>query len=124
MNHLLQRVVDLLTKNPVFRNSDEKLMSEVWYEDMVVLSQETRTHYLTFLRLLGEGKLTPYESITRMRRKAQELHPELRGSNYHSRLDNQESVKDDLRNTKAKTAKAGLKVHQSFHDQSISPGTL
>jgi hypothetical protein len=41
-------------------------------------------------------KLPSMESITRARRKLQELHPELRGLKYDKRQNNQKIYKQDL----------------------------
>jgi hypothetical protein len=58
--------------------------------------QQTTLPAQKFLRILADGQLTSSDSITRMRRKAQEEHPELRGAKYNQRQDRQSSGKKDL----------------------------
>jgi len=48
------------------------------------------------LKLVVDGHLSSTESITRARRKCQELYPELRGVNYNKRQANQSDVKKQL----------------------------
>ena len=48
------------------------------------------------MKMYYEGKLTNSDSITRARRKVQELCPELRGKVYKARQANQEKVKKEL----------------------------
>lgn len=61
-----------------------------------------------FLTMFSKGELPSFESCTRVRRKLQEKHPELRGTNYKERKaeeakvieqvggDNWETLVDDL----------------------------
>ena len=58
--------------------------------------QQTTLPAQKFLRILADGQLTSSDSITRMRRKAQEENPELRGAKYNQRQDRQSLVKKDL----------------------------
>jgi hypothetical protein len=90
-------VIELLTKYPTFRDSDEQLVAWIWGLEMNAKGYSTGTlPTQKFLRILADGQLTSSDSITRMRRKAQEEHPELRGTKYNQRQDRQSSVKKDL----------------------------
>ena len=90
-------VFELLTKYPTFRDSDEQLVAWIWGLEMNNKGYSTgNLPAQKFLRILADGQLTSSDSITRMRRKAQEEHPELRGAKYNQRQDKQSSVKKDL----------------------------
>jgi hypothetical protein len=91
------RVKRVLQDNPSTRNNDNKLTAIIWSQDL--RQQGKDANLLTaqgFMKMYYEGKLTNSDSITRARRKLQELHPELRGKNYQARQANQEKVKKDL----------------------------
>lgn len=64
------RVKELLVRNPKLRDSDKQLIWEIWFgeREMIMVSK------FDFM------KLESAESITRARRKVQEIHPELRAS--------------------------------------------
>ena len=68
-------VKDLLTKYPDLRDSDRKLIWAVcWKKQLIQVNEEkmlSRMLYMNFLQAPS------FESITRARRKVQELHPEL-----------------------------------------------
>ena len=48
------------------------------------------------LRLYVSDKLVSFESVSRARRKVQEIHKELRGKKYKERQNHQEQVKEVL----------------------------
>jgi len=87
---LYDRVKKLLQNYPQTRDSDDKLVAIIWGED-TVLEQKN------ILILLADEKLLSYDSISRARRKVQELCPELRGKRYYQRQGLQVEVKKDLR---------------------------
>lgn len=90
-------VIELLTQYPTFRDSDEQLVAWIWGLEMNTKGYSTGTlPTQKFLRILADGQLTSSDSITRVRRKAQEENPELRGAKYNQRQANQEKVKKDL----------------------------
>jgi len=85
-------VIDLLERYPVLRDSDDRLVANVW-------GSETKqiTSRQGFLQTLADESLTSYQSISRCRRKLQEQQPELRGKNYKARQAEQEPVKKEIR---------------------------
>ena len=93
MSSVLDRVIDLLTKFPPLRDSDERLAATIW-------NSQINTDDLTSKELLlqfAEGKLQSYESISRCRRKVQEIKPELRGLQWEKRHKKQDEVKAELK---------------------------
>ena len=91
MKLIFERVKKMLEDNPHLRDSDNKLIANIWFNDS---QQKTK---MGFLQELADGKLTTPESITRARRKVQEECPELRGKKYRERQDEQDNVKQQLR---------------------------
>lgn len=77
-------VETLLRKNPKLRDSDDKLIATIWYNETVKLNEGLSAK--DFLKVLGKGALTSPEAITRARRKAQQHNIDLRGTNYQGRL--------------------------------------
>ena len=77
--------VELFLKNhKVLRDSDERLMANIWAKHIGIDSLE----YLNatdILKMLSTGKLPSYESISRCRRKLQEEIPSLRGQQWLAR---------------------------------------
>ena len=86
-----QTVIDLLTEYPHLRDSDDRLMANIWFKE-----SKGEEHTKLFLKMLAEGKLTSPESIRRMRQKIQEERPELRGLTWEKRHKKQEKVKQSL----------------------------
>ena len=74
------------------RDNDMRLTALIWHEELGVL----RDKCMPLLKLIAYNKVTNFESISRCRRKLQELHPDLRGDKYKARHDKQEEMKDDL----------------------------
>mgnify|MGYP001574549948 CR=1 FL=1 len=66
-------IFDLLTEYPELRNSDKKLLWSVWHRKGLI------TGIASNYAITREGfyKAPSSESVTRARRKVQELHPEL-----------------------------------------------
>tara|TARA_R110000824_G_scaffold4623_7_gene22259 strand:- start:409 stop:819 length:411 start_codon:yes stop_codon:yes gene_type:complete len=77
--------VELFLKNhKVLRDSDERLMANIWAKHIGIDTLE----YLNakdILTMLSTGKLPSYESISRCRRKLQEEMPDLRGQQWLAR---------------------------------------
>lgn len=89
-------VKELLTKYPALRDSDNRLMLNVWaYQDKYLLDKEKR--FSDFAEKFGDEFYFTPESITRCRRKHQEDNPELRGANYKKRQAEQENIKKQLK---------------------------
>lgn len=90
-------VIELLTKYPTFRDSDEQLVAWIWGLEMNAKGYSTGDFPTQkFLRILADGQLTSSDSITRMRRRVQEEFVELRGEKYSKRQAKQEKVKKEL----------------------------
>lgn len=87
-------VVKLLTKYPHLRDSDQKLVSNIWYYELDGAELSAKD----FIGLIANKKLTNYDSITRARRKVQEEHEELRGTNYTKRKEQEAVVREGINN--------------------------
>lgn len=93
IKELADKVKVLLQAHPHLRDSDKKLVANIWVLDVTSIHNtgiENITSY-QLLNDLAEGKLTNHDSITRARRKVQEQNPSLRGSRYE---DKQKEEKD------------------------------
>lgn len=97
------RIKRLLEIKPELRDSDERLLANIWYEDIKeIYGEESQRACVAFLSILADGKLSSPESCRRSRQKWQEEHPELRGKNYGKRQNKQKKVKKDLKLFKEK----------------------
>tara|TARA_R100000458_G_scaffold55638_1_gene59772 strand:+ start:433 stop:747 length:315 start_codon:yes stop_codon:yes gene_type:complete len=88
------RVYDLLVTNGNLRNSDRKLVVEIWKQEV--------THHrgmgmVGFFNAYERWELTPADTITRCRRKLQETIPALRGTMWNKRHDLQEEAINQLK---------------------------
>jgi len=81
-----EKVKNLLINNPKLRDSDSKLISRYWFNELkcMGLNAEEVTAY-DLLSLFATSNVTSTETIRRVRQKLQEEHPELRGENYKNR---------------------------------------
>ena len=81
---LLDEVEQFLNDHKVLRDSDERLMANIWAKyigiDSVKFLDAT-----DILKMLSKGELPSYESISRCRRKLQEEFPNLRGDKWEHR---------------------------------------
>ena len=85
-----------LRKFPELRDNDDKLVANIWKNEVKELDDcETASD---LLKAYSAGKLTSPDSITRARRKLQELNPDLRGETYHERKKKEQEVINDLKN--------------------------
>ena len=82
-----------LRKHPHLRDDDARLVANIWRTQTKGIDSKKE-----FLALLAKGKITPSDSITRSRRKLQELYPELRGKLWNQRQGKQEDVIDQINN--------------------------
>ena len=94
MKNMLDKVINLLTKHPSLRDSDERLAANIWYNH---IKNVYEIDALTLLSRFAEGKLPSYESISRCRRKIQEEKPDLRGKKWAKRHSKQQLVKDEIK---------------------------
>ena len=94
MKNMLDKVVNLLTKHPSLRDSDERLTANIWYNHTKNIDE---IDAITLLSRFAEGKLPSYESISRCRRKIQEEKPELRGKKWAKRHSKQKIIKEQIK---------------------------
>ena len=89
-------VKEVLIENSKTRDNDEMLIVEVWTKQYPEISNNLNW-FNEFSHYFITQKLFKTESITRARRKLQELHPDLRGESYKARHNHTEVVKEELR---------------------------
>ena len=92
MKLICRRIENLLIKYPHLRDSDERLIANIWFQDLTIL----RSNKVDALQAYAEGKLTKAESIRRSRQKIQQHNIGLRGSNYKGRHAAQPDLVDQL----------------------------
>ena len=91
-----ENVRNILKKDERARDNDELLCASVWYKQAECGINDMTA--VQFLQKMAIGKLHKAESITRCRRKLQELHPSLRGKKYEERKNTMtKNVIEDLR---------------------------
>ena len=89
----IQEIVEKSLQNDVrARDNDMRLTALIWLKELGILKDKC----MPMLELIAYNKVTNFESISRCRRKLQELHPDLRGEKYKARHEKQEEVKRDL----------------------------
>lgn len=94
---LIDRVKPLLQDYPHLRDSDLKLVGNVWTQE--VRDNNKSIHAMTakgLIDMMIGGKITNSDTITRCRRKLQEENPNLRGNKYKDRQGHQPDVIEDL----------------------------
>lgn len=83
---IMAQVEKIMREHPEARDDDFKLYGWACKES------DARVMSLSFSQVLWNSSklnIPAYESVTRARRKLQELHPELRGKNYQARQERQ-----------------------------------
>lgn len=95
-----QIVSKILELNPGARDNDNLLMKLVWTYQSKRLYKNLKPSSSTFWDDFVKGKFYAPESITRARRKLQEINPNLRGKTYIKRHENQEVVKQQIKDFK------------------------
>ena len=116
MISVLNEESKFLTKYPPLRDNDERLMANIWNKYIGNINYLNAKDILT---MLAKGDLPSYESISRCRRKLQELHPELRGEKWEERHKKQQSVKNELK--QIRNAKKSLKKATIIREKRITP---
>lgn len=95
-------VKEALMTLPKTRENDNFLVVKIWGRHFKNNNRKfSETNLIDFLTEFSNGDLPSFESITRCRRKLQELHPELRGPNYKQRQDESDKVVEQLNKFKA-----------------------
>jgi hypothetical protein len=96
---LIKSLLEEGGKDDIFRDNDNKLIAITWHRLLEESGIDTKTITgWTFLTHLSKGDLPAPESITRCRRKLQELYPKLRGTTWEKRHKKQVAVKKELSN--------------------------
>lgn len=79
----VQRILDKVLEA---RDSDGRLTAEFWWRELKAMGVNPRAcPGIEIMRLIGKGRLTSAETITRARRKLQEKYPQYRGRRYYER---------------------------------------
>lgn len=109
MQHLTEKIKDLLLTDARYRDSDTLLINRVQRDELVSknISIETAT-IRDFFKLRLDKVITSEDSITRCRRAVQEYYPETRGLKYKARQTKQIEVIDNLKENKKKATTAIL----------------
>lgn len=85
--------------NSKCKDNDERLVAVFWWNEIHDKKLSLNPNGLTivdFLQMYSEGKLTSADIITRARRKAQEENPELRGTKWKERHNEEKLVRDEI----------------------------
>ena len=89
-------VKSILTEFRPARDNDNLLILKVWASQNPSL--RGNTSFVEFSRGFLNGTYASAESITRARRKVQELNEDLRGIKYDSRKSNEKEVRQNINN--------------------------
>ena len=88
-----EAVEKTLQRHPICRDEDIELLLQVYrYLNYEIVSY---TGYM-LLKHMQTGEIPSIETISRWRRRLQQLHPEYRGTKWHLRHDYQAQVKQEL----------------------------
>ena len=90
---VIDEVEKFLTRYPVLRDDDEKLMANIWNSHIGNLEDVDGKEILS---MLANHELPSYESISRCRRKLQEECPNLRGDKWHERHKRADNIKKEI----------------------------
>lgn len=92
-------VTKLLTIYPVLRDDDARLVVNVWNEQLKKRGINLNTKPASeILYIIANGSLNSSESITRCRRKLQEINVDLRGVKWLERHEAEKETIEDLKN--------------------------
>ena len=91
-------VLKLLSSNSHLRDDDSRLITNIWYKTLINnnINPKELSAY-EFLELLNKGLLPNAQSIRRVRRKLQEVYPELQGKLWAARHSEEKNVKKQLK---------------------------
>ena len=90
---VIDNIEKMLTKYPSLRDDDEKLMANMW---SLHLGNLEYLNGKDILHMLANHKLPSYESISRCRRKIQEINPNLRGEKWHKRHKRSQKIRKEI----------------------------
>jgi len=87
--NIIQKVEVLLKNTPHLRDSDDKLIATIWYEQAKRYSNRFNDEQLKavyrFLLMLAEGELANFKTVIRERQKLQREDINMRGKNWARR---------------------------------------
>ena len=89
----MNEVQSFLIKYPNLRDNDERLMANVWWKS---IGKPEDLNGKQILKMLADHQLPSYESISRCRRKLQELNPHLRGEKWEQRHKRAKTIKTEI----------------------------
>lgn len=92
---LKEIVKNKLLQNESNRDSDSKLIANIWY-NQIGGSNIAKMSAMDLLKIISEDKLSSPESIRRVRQKIQETDPLLRGKSYKVRKVKAEEVRYEI----------------------------
>lgn len=109
LKRLTNRIMSMLLDNPTSRDSDHKLVANVWYFEAPEEIGKPISQLSAFelLEAISQKKLSSAESIRRIRQKLQEQYPTLRGKTWIKRRVFSKKVR--------KTINSGNHEHQFNH---------
>ena len=96
-----EKVILLLKTVDKYKDNDKDLVTRYWWDEIKELCENLGLNplllkYTDFNKFYRDGKITESDIITRARRKAQEENPELRGSKWKERHDEEKLVRDEI----------------------------
>jgi len=86
-------ITDLLTNYEHLRDSDTKLLANVWYKQLNDKSITAKE----FLQIISNGGLVNTESVRRCRQLIQEKNPKLRGEKYKARFSESQEFRSKIK---------------------------
>ena len=91
-----ERITKLLEIRPHLRDDDNKIIANIWTNDLALLKIDARAITgFELLEMVANGKLTNPESIRRCRQKIQQHNPQLRKD--YTTLSEQDHIIEQLR---------------------------
>lgn len=91
-----EKVRALMVSDEKYRDNDNALWSRIVANYLGGMEVIKVMSAYELLWKMTEGKLPSFESVSRIRRKVQEDHPELRGNFYDVKQDKQTEIKQEL----------------------------
>ena len=99
---LTSQIQKLLTIDIRYRDDDNLLINRVQKDEVASMGLDPKNVSLyDFFRFRLNNQVTDEDTITRLRRKVQELHADTRGDNYKKRQSKQLDVRGDMREVAA-----------------------
>ena len=90
---VIDDVEKFLTKYPPLRDDDERLMANIWMSHIGNLEIKNGRD---ILHMLAKHQLPSYESVSRSRRKIQEIKPKLRGEKWVQRQERAKKIRKEI----------------------------